>query len=217
MPVQDLTPQLRTRLSHVERAVGWFVMVGTILLLAGFSYYVYHTAQRKGWFLTKLRYHTFVQSAAGIHLGDPVKLMGFDVGQVTAITAMPPFSDWGNVYVEFLVHEPFYGYIWTDSYVKIVSAGFLGSRSLELVSGGTTTNKNPQPSYEIDKLGTVTGVWDPHASNYVAYTLKSKGYSFPPAQEKPGCHRAARRAGQPGATRAAGHFRSHQSSQSFAV
>ena len=48
MPVQDLTPQLRTRLSQVERAVGWFVLVATLLLLAGFAYYVYHTAERKG-------------------------------------------------------------------------------------------------------------------------------------------------------------------------
>ena len=29
MPIQDLTPQLRTRLSRVERAVGWFVIIAT--------------------------------------------------------------------------------------------------------------------------------------------------------------------------------------------
>src|SRR6187402_2135688 len=110
MPVQDLTPQLRTRLSRVERAVGWFVMLATVLLLAGFGYYLYHTAQRKGWFLIKLRYHTFVESAAGLHIGDPVMLMGFDVGQIIKIEAMPPFSTWGKVYVEFIVREPYYGY-----------------------------------------------------------------------------------------------------------
>src|SRR5580765_7357512 len=37
VPVQDLTPQLRTRLSRVERAVGIFVSVATLLLLAGFG------------------------------------------------------------------------------------------------------------------------------------------------------------------------------------
>src|SRR5260221_13381515 len=97
MPVQDLTPQLRTRLSRVERAVGWFVIVATILLLAGFAYYLYHTAERKGWFLSKLRYHTFVQSAAGLHKRDPVRLMGFPAGQVTAITPVPPFSPYGDM------------------------------------------------------------------------------------------------------------------------
>jgi len=33
MALQDLTPQLRTRLSRMERAVGWFVFVATALLL----------------------------------------------------------------------------------------------------------------------------------------------------------------------------------------
>ena len=35
MALQDLTPQLRTRLSRMERAVGWFVFLATVLLLVG--------------------------------------------------------------------------------------------------------------------------------------------------------------------------------------
>ena len=31
MALQDLTPQLRTRLNRMERAVGWFVLLGLIL------------------------------------------------------------------------------------------------------------------------------------------------------------------------------------------
>lgn len=182
MPVQDLTPQLRTRLGRVERAVGWFVMAATLLLLAGFAYYLYHTAQRKGWFLIKLRYHTFVQSGAGLHVGDPIKLMGFDVGQLTEITPMPPFSDWGNIYIEFIVYEPFYGYIWTDSYVKLTSAGFLGARAIEVVQGGTTGQTNLQASYKVEN-GEVLGVWN--GAKYVPYTADSKGYGFEPAHETP--------------------------------
>ena len=34
----------------MERAVGWFVILATVLLLFGFGYYVFKTAQRKGWF-----------------------------------------------------------------------------------------------------------------------------------------------------------------------
>jgi hypothetical protein len=49
MPLQDLTPQLRTRLSRVERFVGLFVTVATILLIIGLTYYVLQTAKRKGW------------------------------------------------------------------------------------------------------------------------------------------------------------------------
>jgi hypothetical protein len=186
MPVQDLTPQLRTRLSRVERAVGWFVMLATVLLLAGFGYYLYHTAQRKGWFLIKLKYHTFVESAAGLHLGDPIMLMGFPAGQITKIEAMPPFSTWGKVYVEFIVYEPYYGYLWTDSDVKVVATGFLGSRALELTPGGTGTRTNIvlHASYKVEK-GAVLGVWDNQASNYVTYLPNSKGYSFDPAIESP--------------------------------
>ena len=32
MALQDLTPQLRTRLSRMERAVGWFVLFAVLLL-----------------------------------------------------------------------------------------------------------------------------------------------------------------------------------------
>lgn len=160
------------------------MIIATILLLAGFGYYVYHTAQRKGWFLTKLRYHTFVQSAAGLHEGDPIVLLGFEVGQVTRITAMPPFSTYGNIYIEFVVREPFYGYIWTDSYVKLTSAGFLGNRSLEVVPGGTTGTTNLHASYRIEN-DKILGVWDVSGGKYVPYTPASKGYSFSPAEETP--------------------------------
>ncbi len=80
MALQDLTPQLRTRLSRMERAVGWFVFLATALLLFGFGYYIYHTAERKGWFKIKAPFFTYVQSSAGLNVGDPVYMMGFAVG-----------------------------------------------------------------------------------------------------------------------------------------
>lgn len=135
MPLQDLTPQLRTRLSRMERAVGWFVLLATALLLFGFGYYVYHTAQRKGWFVTKAPYFTYVDRATGLKVGDPVKLMGFEVGQITRITAEDPGMPY-NVYVEFEVKTPFYGYIWTDgSRARVTAADFLGKRELEVTKG----------------------------------------------------------------------------------
>ena len=79
MPLQDLTPQLRTRLNKMERAVGWFVFLATALLLFGFGYYIYHTAERKGWFKIKAPFRVFVKSSAGLNVGDPVYMMGFPV------------------------------------------------------------------------------------------------------------------------------------------
>ena len=132
MPLQDLTPQLRTRLNKVERAVGWFVFLATALLLFGFGYYIYHTAERKGWFVIKAPFHTFVQSSAGLNVGDSVYMMGFPVGQITRIHAMPP-GDPHNVLVDFEIRDNYFRYLWTGgSYLKVNSAGFLNQRQLEV-------------------------------------------------------------------------------------
>src|SRR3954470_18576528 len=116
MPTQDLTPQLRTRLSRLEKVVGWFVTIATLLLLAGLAYYIYTLAERKGWFLTKAPYFTYLHSGAGIKPGDPVKLMGFDAGKITKVSPEKPDS-LENVYVEFVMFEPNFGYVWNDSWV----------------------------------------------------------------------------------------------------
>ena len=134
MALQDLTPQLRTRLRRVERIVGLFVGVATLLLLAGFAYYLYHTAVRKGWFTPKCPYFTYVASAEGLKVGDPIVLMGFSVGEITMITAQPP-GQYYKVFVAFDVKSPYYGYVWSDSKVKIAPAGFLGQRQLEITTG----------------------------------------------------------------------------------
>ncbi len=125
MAIQDLTPQLRTRLRRVERIVGFFVVVAVLVLVAGFTYYLYHMAQRKGWFIPKSPYFTFVNSAEGLKVGDPVALMGFEVGNITVITAQPPGAE-HRVYVGMEVRSPYYGYIWSDSKVRIAAAGLLG-------------------------------------------------------------------------------------------
>jgi hypothetical protein len=90
MPLQDLTPELRTRLSRVERRVGWFVILATGILLVGFAYYFYATAQSRGWFVTKINYATALNDAAGFKVGNLVKLMGFDVGEITQINLNSP-------------------------------------------------------------------------------------------------------------------------------
>jgi ABC-type transporter Mla subunit MlaD len=125
---------------RTERVVGVFVVLALLLLVAGFAYYLYHTAERKGWRVPRCPYYTFVRSGEGLNVGDPVLLMGFDVGEITVITAQPPGSYY-KVYVGFEIKRPYYGYIWSDSKVKIASSGLLGNRRLEVTSGyaGTPT------------------------------------------------------------------------------
>src|SRR5512143_3596847 len=136
MALQDLTPQLRKRLSRMERAVGWFVALAMALLVFGFAYFVYHTAARKGWFLTKAPYYTFTDRATGLKVGDPVMLMGLTVGQITRMEPMPPEEFQHNIYVEFEIVAPNYGYLWTQgSRAKITPADLLGNRVLEVTKG----------------------------------------------------------------------------------
>jgi len=134
MALQDLTPQLRTRLGRVERAVGFFVTVATLLLLVGFAYYLWHTAQLKGWLKTKVDYSTSLLNAAGLEAGQPVKLMGFNVGEVTRVEPEAPGNYYG-VTIYFRIKEPYYGYIWLDSKVRVAPADFLGNRNIEIVKG----------------------------------------------------------------------------------
>lgn len=147
MAQQDLTPQLRTRLNQMERAVGWFVLVAMLLMAVGFVYYVYHTAQRKGWLLKKITYQTCVASAAGLKVGQPVKLMGFDVGEITAIIPNGP-GEYYNITLHFRIkvnQDNYPGYIWSDSTAKVNAGDLLGGRFLEITKGkgGLPTIRQP--------------------------------------------------------------------------
>jgi len=186
MPVQDLTPQLRTRLSRVERVVGLFVSVASLLLIAGFAYYVYHTGERKGWWKFKAKYHTFLDNASGLSVGTEVKLLGFTVGQISEITAMDPsflFSDYGAVYIEFYVLEPYEGYIWSDSTVK-KSGELLRSTYLEITPGGNSLKTHSNAVIRASYVTTngVHRIYDEKTDTYVTFNKKSKGYWLPEDQ-----------------------------------
>lgn len=194
MALQDLTPQLRTRLNRVERTVGVFVILATLLLIVGLSYYLYHTAKRKGWFVQKANYFTMLNDATGLHVGDQVMLMGFPAGEITSIVPNDPGDPLYNVTVTFQVRKPYYGYIWDDSYVK-VQASLLGTRYLEMVKGGTRSKENKSnrklnPTYRDagdsenpNKVMSILVNWDSKqnavVTNYVAlsdYPDREKGY-----------------------------------------
>ncbi len=133
-----LAPGLRSQLTRAERTVGWFVTFTLFALVGGFCAYVYHTAKRKGTFEPKAYYQTSIKDAAGLKVGDPVKMMGFDVGEITAVIPNEPYAYY-NVTIEFYVRQGgenrYFDYIWTDSKAKIASADLLGNRFIEIVKG----------------------------------------------------------------------------------
>lgn len=135
MPLQDLTPQLRTRLSRLERWVGIFVTLATLLVLVGLVFYIRQMAREKGWYKRKLPYFTFVDSAAGLKVGDKVRMMGFEIGEITKVDAQPPEDALYNVFVAFIVKEPYEGYLWDDSRAKVGAGDFLGNRAVEVTKG----------------------------------------------------------------------------------
>ena len=186
MPLQDLTPQLRTRLSRVEHAVGVFVIIATVLLLSGFGYYFYYRAQARGWFDLKAPFYTYLDSAAGLKEGGKVKMMGREAGEITAIKAMPPDSEEyferHFVYVEFIVRSKDIGYIWTDSRVRVNADDLLGGRHLELLPGGWNGYTNHDGSkktlhavYEV-KGKLITGMWHDQSGRYTNWSAGHTPY-----------------------------------------
>ncbi len=186
MPLQDLTPQLRTRLSRVEHAVGLFVIIATVLLLSGFSYYFYFQAKAKGWFDLKAPFYTYIDSAAGIKEGDKVRMMGRAAGEITAIRPMPPDSaeyfERRFIYVEFSVRSHDIGYIWNDSRVRVNAGDLLGGRYLEIMPGGWNgytnldgSKKQLRAAYEV-KGKLITAIWDDKSGTYSNWNAAATPY-----------------------------------------
>jgi ABC-type transporter Mla subunit MlaD len=69
-----------------------------------------------------------------LKVGDPVKLMGFPVGEITEILPNDPYAYY-NITVFFRIHAPNYGYIWSDSKVRVNAGDLLGGRYLEITKG----------------------------------------------------------------------------------
>jgi ABC-type transporter Mla subunit MlaD len=179
MALQDLTPQLRTRMSRVERLVGLFVVLAGLLMIAGFAYYLVHAGKKRGWFVRKVPYWCYTSDAVGLKLGDPVRLLGRDVGRIIKLETTDP-NPWAvqnhwNVFVKFEVWDPYFRYILTDSKVRVVSADFFGARLLEITPGDQNVGAitvtapprwedtqvlNPKDTNSYIALGKVNeGVW----------------------------------------------------------
>jgi ABC-type transporter Mla subunit MlaD len=185
MPLQDLTPQLRTRLSRVERAVGLFVLIAVVLLLIGFCYYISNVAERRGWFVNKVPYFTLLFNASGLKEGDPIKMMGYEAGKITEIKPMPP-DQYYSIYVQFHVRDPYYGYLWKDSKAKVAAADFLGKRSIELTKGTqgpatvVETNKTTIGKSRKVPWGILDDNSDSQTPRYLELKKGAKGYFLPP-------------------------------------
>lgn len=152
MGLQDLTPQLRTRLSRVEWYVGLFLGVTGLLMLIGFASFLRRTAEARGWFVVEVPYFTYLPDASGLKPGSPVNLMGFNVGAVTEVTAIDlserlawdhHVTNQFNVFVRFVIRadgkSQFPGYVNSDARVRLsgLPVDLLGGSFLEVTQGTT--------------------------------------------------------------------------------
>ncbi len=177
-PIQDEVKSQRT-----ERLVGVFIIAAVLLLVVGFGYYLYHTAERKGWLVPHAPYFTYVMTGDGLNVGDPVTLMGFNVGAITGITAQSPGGS-NRVYVALEIRKPFYGSILSDSHVNITMSGFLGGRRLEVTPGLTGI----PTIYETN--GAITEVL--HRGQRIPFTKSPKGVFLHPHEDPSVTDRAQR-------------------------
>jgi hypothetical protein len=169
MALQDLTPQLRTRLRKVE----WFVVLflgGTlVLMIVSLAWFIKKTGDARGWWVTEVPYYTFLPNASGIKIGSPVQMIGFKVGQVTKVEAveLAKLRSWDYygshpVFVAFNVREPYPGYITSDSQLKLggLPIDIAGGVTLEVTVGSadgllTTTNGGGHLAVLSDKIAYV--------------------------------------------------------------
>jgi ABC-type transporter Mla subunit MlaD len=131
----------------MEKIVGWFIVAATAMMILALGYYLYRTAEQRGWFEVKAVYHTWADTGDGLTVGDDVRLMGFPVGRLTEVAAMPPRGKGSehNVQITFVVVGTNYNYIWTgNSRARFVSSGFVGKKELDITKGtnGYTTYIN---------------------------------------------------------------------------
>lgn len=112
-----------------ERIAGLFVLVATIGLLGLTSAVIV----KKGWFASKTSYHTFLQTAGGIHVGTNVNIFGLQAGWVEDVELVSA----GKVRVTFEVLNKYKHYVTQDSHVQVIRPFVVGEKVIELSIGQT--------------------------------------------------------------------------------
>lgn len=117
--------------------MGWFILAAVAMMILALGYYLYRTAELRGWFEVKAVYKTWADTGEGLKVGDEVRLMGFPIGQITEIAPQPPRGKGSehNVEIKFVVVGTNYYYIWTgNSRASFGSSGFIG-KELDITKG----------------------------------------------------------------------------------
>ena len=127
------------------------IIVWLVVLVLGFYFFIYHTAVKES---TKNIYYMFVDDAAGLVKGSPVRFMGINIGHVIRLVKI--FDN--KVFVSFLVTEDNVK-IPHRATAQIEFYGLGGSTSLEL-NPSTSTDTDDKEALLIGKSYRVQDFWN---------------------------------------------------------
>src|SRR5580692_7708617 len=127
----------RKQLTWTELRVGLFVLVGLSVLAAGIFY-----VTGAGTLGPKYRLVTYLPEVSGLANGAPVRLDGFEIGNVESIKLAPrvpgkPREKNKNIEVVMRVGKRYENDILTDSAASLVTEGLLGNRYVNISLGVT--------------------------------------------------------------------------------
>jgi len=121
------------------KPLAWMELrVGLLALsaLAVLGTFVFAASEAGRWFSPQARYVTYLPDVAGLQVGSPVRLVGYEVGSVEHI-GLSEFRDdpTRHAEVRFVVYGDFRQDIRGDSEASVTTEGLLGQSVLEVSRG----------------------------------------------------------------------------------
>lgn len=104
---------MKFRIRFADQVVGFFIILGIAFL--GFAIILMGLNQR--WFAKNYYYHSMFPTAEGLSTGMAIKLKGFEIGKISAISLTPN----NQVNIEFYIYDTFHSKIYDFSILELVS------------------------------------------------------------------------------------------------
>jgi phospholipid/cholesterol/gamma-HCH transport system substrate-binding protein len=122
-------------LTWTELRVGLFTLAATVLVVVVIFY-----VTGAGALGPKYNLHVFLPEVAGLSVGAPVRVDGFDVGNVDRIMIAPlrpgqQVNENKSIEVDLRIQKSYQDYIRTDSTAGLVTEGLLGDRDVDIDRG----------------------------------------------------------------------------------
>lgn len=133
---------MKIKFNKFERVAGVFVgaaIIGSVAISAA-------VAVKKGWFASKVEYHTYMESAEGIHPGTQVQIQGLRAGIVNDVE----LEGANKIRVKFSVLAKFKNKVREDSFVQVVRPFIIGEKVLDVSVGSEESERlNPKVALEV--------------------------------------------------------------------